>query len=81
MAGPTSQLLNGTYEFSELVLARMALLTDQTRSALRLRSAKAREFGEFWRENVGARLGSFHLNRPEPVFGPVPAGPDKLKAS
>ena len=47
---PTSQFLNRTHEFSELVLARMALLMDQSRSVLPLRSAKAREFGELWRE-------------------------------
>ena len=33
---------NGTHEFSELVLARMVLLMDQSRSVLSLRSAKAR---------------------------------------
>ena len=38
--------LNGTHEFSELVLARMTLLMDQSRSVLLLRSTKAREFGE-----------------------------------
>ena len=43
IAGPTSQFLNGTHEFSELVLARIALLMDQSRSVLSLRSAKARE--------------------------------------
>ena len=37
-------------EFSELVLAGIALLVDQSHSLLPLRSAKAREFGELWRE-------------------------------
>ena len=51
LAGPTSQFLNVTHEFSELVLARMSLLMDQSRSVLPLRSAKAREFGDWlWRE-------------------------------
>ena len=45
-AGPTTQVLNGRHEFSELVLSRTALLMDQSRSVLPLRSAKAREFGE-----------------------------------
>ena len=38
------------HEFSELVLSRMSLLVDQSRSVLPLRSAKAREYGELWRE-------------------------------
>ena len=46
----------------------MALLMDQSRSVLSLQSAKAREFGELWRENVRARLGPFHLNLPEELF-------------
>ena len=50
LTGLTSQFLNGTHEFSELVLARMVLLMDESRSVLPLRSAKAREFGELWRE-------------------------------
>ena len=50
LAGPTSEFFNGTHEFSGLVLARMSLLMDQSRSVLPLRSAKAREFGELWRE-------------------------------
>ena len=62
LSGPTSQFLNGTHEFSELVLARTVLLMDQSRSVLPLRSAKARELGELWRENVRALLGPFHLN-------------------
>ena len=54
LSGPTSQFLNGKHEFSELVLARMALLMDQSRSVFLLRSPKAGEFGELWRENVRA---------------------------
>ena len=67
-AGPTSQFLNGTHEFSGLVPSRMALLVDQSRSVPPLRSAKAREFGELWRENVRARSGPFYLNWPGPVL-------------
>ena len=52
--GPTSQFLTGTHEFSELVLARMTLLMDQSRSGLPLRSAKARVFGKLWREEISA---------------------------
>ena len=52
---PTSQFLDGTHEFSELVLAKMALFMDQSRSVLPLRSAKAREFGELWREKLNGR--------------------------
>ena len=51
LIGPTSQFLNGTHEFSELVLARMVLLMDQSRSVLPLRSANAGK-------NVQAHLGS-----------------------
>ena len=50
LAGLTSQFLNGAHEFSELGLANMVLLMDQSRSVLPLRSAKAREFGELWRK-------------------------------
>ena len=50
-------------------LVRMALLMDQSRSVLPLRSAKAREYGELWREkNVRAHLEPFHLNWPEPFL-------------
>ena len=45
--------------FSEVVMARMTLLVDQSRSVLPLWSAKAREFGELLRENVRARLEPF----------------------
>ena len=38
LAGPTSQFLNGTHELSELVLVRMALLMDRSRSVLPLRA-------------------------------------------
>ena len=68
LVGPTSYFLNGTYEFSELVLARMVLLMDQSRSVLPLRSAKARVFGELWREKCTraldlARTSSFRPTR------------------
>ena len=64
--GPTGQFLNGTHLFSELVLARKALLMDQSRSVLSLRSATAREL---WREIiVRACLGPFHLNPPGLFF-------------
>ena len=45
LAGLISQCLSEAHEFSELVLARMALLADQSCTVLSLRSAKAREFG------------------------------------
>ena len=64
LTGLTSQFLNGTHEFSDLVLARMALLMGHNHSVLPLRSDKAREFGE----NVRARLGPFHQNCPESVL-------------
>ena len=44
LSGLTNQLLNGTHEFSELVLAGMDLLMGQSRSVLPLQLAKAREF-------------------------------------
>ena len=47
-------VLNGTHEFSELVLARMALLIDKSRSVLPLRSAKEREFGDWLRDKMHA---------------------------
>ena len=40
----TSHFLNGTHEFSELILTRMALLMDQSCSVLPLRSPKVRTF-------------------------------------
>ena len=45
LSGPTSQFLNEKYVFSELVMTRMALVMDRSRSVLPLRSAKTREFG------------------------------------
>ena len=42
LAGPMSQFLNGTDEFSGLVLAKMALI-DQSHSVLPLWSAKVQE--------------------------------------
>ena len=50
LACPTSQFLNGTHKFSELVLARMAMPMDQSHSVFPLWLAKVREFGELWRE-------------------------------
>ena len=60
--------LKGMRELSELVLERMALLVDPGRSDLPLRSAKAREFGDFWREKCmhAPRIQLFFLCRPEP---------------
>ena len=43
LANPTSQFLNGTHKFSDLVLTRMALFKDQRCSDLPLLSAKALE--------------------------------------
>ena len=59
----SSQFLNETHEFSELVLARMALLVDQSRSVLPLRSNLESCGGK-----INAGLGHFHLNWPEPVL-------------
>ena len=56
------------HEFSELVIARMALLIDQRRSVFPLRSTKAREFGDLWREKCTRAPRTFHLNWPEPVL-------------
>ena len=42
----------------------MALLMDQSRSVVPLRSAKAREFGELWRENARAQFLSAGQNGP-----------------
>ena len=51
LAGLTSQFVNGTHEFSELVLVRMALLIDRSSSVLPLRSVNAREL--IWRVVAG----------------------------
>ena len=59
LAGPNSQFLNETHEFSELVLAGMALLMDQSHSVLPLRSAKAREYGELWWEKCTRATWTF----------------------
>ena len=59
LAGLTSQFLNGTHEFSELVPARMALLMNQSRSVLPLQSGIWKVVTE---EHVRARLEPFHLN-------------------
>ena len=61
LAGPTTQFLNGTHEFSELVLAKMSLLVDQSRSVLLLRLAKAREFGELRRDKCTRAPWTFPL--------------------
>ena len=70
LSGPTSQFLAETHEFSELVLARMVLLLDQSRSVLPLRSAKARDqvLGSCGGKNVRAHIGPFHIIWPEPVL-------------
>ena len=60
-SGPPRQFLNGTHEFSELVLARMSLLMDQSRSVLPLRSAKAQELGELWWEKCTRAPWTFPL--------------------
>ena len=60
--------MNGTNELSELLLARIALLMDQSRALLPLWSAKARGFGELWRENVHTRIGTLQLNWPVSVL-------------
>ena len=67
-------------EFSELVLARMDLLMDQSCSVLPLRSAKAREFGELWREKSTRApwAFSFKLARTSSFR---PARTDKLNAT
>ena len=67
---PSSSVINGTNEFSELVLAEMVLLIDQSRSVLSLRSAKAREFQleSCGRSKCTPRFGPFRLNWLEPVL-------------
>ena len=59
LAGPTSQFLNGTHEFSELVLVRMALLVDQTRSIPCSGRPKRGNLETCGGKNVRARLGPF----------------------
>ena len=57
LAGPTSQFLNGTHEFSEWLWWEWPFFNmDQSRSVLPLRSDKAREFGESRREEIRARV-------------------------
>ena len=64
LAGLTSQFLNGTHEFSVLVLGRMALLMDQSRSVL-----VPAPVGQSPGQSTGIqRVGPLHLNWPEPVF-------------
>ena len=57
LAGPTSKFLYGTYKFSELRLASMALLILNSHS-VQARSGRPKR-GKLWRENVRARLGPF----------------------
>ena len=75
-SGQTSQFsINGTHKLSKPILARMTLLMDQSRSVLRLWSAKAWESAELWREKCTrapwtflfklARTSSFGLARPD----------------
>ena len=59
LAGPTGQFLKGTHEFSELVLPRMALLIDQSRSVLPLRSVEARILESCGEENCMRALWTF----------------------
>ena len=49
------------HEFSELVMARMAMLMDQSRSVLLLPTVKAREFGKLWREKCTCQPLTFSL--------------------
>ena len=51
----SGRFLNGAHKFSELVLDRMALLL----AVLLFRSAKAREFGELWREKCARAPSTF----------------------
>ena len=64
-AGPTSQflkLLNGTHDFSGLVLARTVLLMD--------RAAQFRNLESCGGKNVRVRLGPLYFISPEPaLFG------------
>ena len=52
----------------------MALLMDQSRSVLPLRSANVGDLESCGGKNVRARLGPFHLNWPEPVLFGRPDG-------
>ena len=56
LVGPTSQFSNGMHELSELVLARMVLLMDQSRSVLPIRSVKRGNLEKYGGSNVRARL-------------------------
>ena len=55
----STQFLNGTHEFPELVLSRVALLMDQSGSISVLQSAKARGSGDLWREKCTRAPWSF----------------------
>ena len=80
LSGQTSQFLNGTHEFLELVLARMSLLIDLSRSVLPLRSAKAREFGELWREKCTRTPWTFQFKLARSISF-RPAGSVKWKTT
>ena len=58
----------------------MALLMDQSRSVLPLRSAKAREFGELWREKCTRAPWTFPF-KPARISSFRPARMDKCKAT
>ena len=64
LTDPTSHFCNGTHGFSELVLPRMALLMDQSRSVLGLSRPKHGNLENCGGKNVRAHLWAFHLNRP-----------------
>ena len=77
---PPSQFLTGTHELSKLVLARMALLMDQSDLVLLLQSANVRELGEVLWE-ICTRTPStfpFKLSRAS-LF--LPARTDKEKGN
>ena len=69
LTGLTSQLLNGLHKFSELVLARMALLMDQ-RALLSSFALVGQSIG-IWRVVAGKNVhlpSRFHLDWPEAVL-------------
>ena len=78
LSGPTSQFLSGARKLSELVLARMAVLMDQSRSVLPLPSVKVGELSAkkmYARAIEMARTSSFrpartdNEKRPKSLFG------------
>ena len=72
LSGPTSQFFSGTHEFSELVLVRMSLLMDQSRSVFPVFPARVGQSAEnlivLAGKSVHLRLGPFHLNWQEPAL-------------